>query len=345
MLFLPTFLLLWGARAGKTQHNQPCSLANQTLEAGTYQFRSDCDSVTYCNSSQICDLKGCRKDIFPFGYTTSSDIPPMCSKGTFCPDEQDQCLPVLAVGSPCQFNRDDECEGPPDWEDLADTTGFGLNVNGSVCLNNVCLWANVTEGQSCVVQNTVFVAFAKDRQVANIVSRGNCRPGLYCDSQSLTCMQSRAQGEACDADKECSTYICLASGICGNRADAAKDVGKWVYAVVAVFIFIGVIGTLVGLYFVHRKEREAERSKRLQYYQEQNAYRQNIVQLQESARNSTMYLDNAAIPKGDEEYQSSAQQGASKSSGLRYHISDDASGSSESVIIQRVPDRSLPGMH
>lgn len=33
----------------------------------------------------------------------------------------------------------DECEGPPDWKDLADNSGLGINVNGSVCLNNLCM--------------------------------------------------------------------------------------------------------------------------------------------------------------------------------------------------------------
>lgn len=32
----------------------------------------------------------------------------------------------------------DQCEGPPNFKDLADTTGRGLNVNGSVCLNSKC---------------------------------------------------------------------------------------------------------------------------------------------------------------------------------------------------------------
>lgn len=72
------------------------------------------------------------------------------------------CLSVAPVGSPCQFNRDgeispgfrcttperqgnitptDQCEGPPNHKELADHTGFGLNVNGSVCLNNTCMYA------------------------------------------------------------------------------------------------------------------------------------------------------------------------------------------------------------
>jgi hypothetical protein len=35
------------------------------------------------------------------------------------------------------------------------------------------------------------------------VSRsGNCRVGLYCDSQQKVCVQNRQLNQACDADKE-----------------------------------------------------------------------------------------------------------------------------------------------
>ncbi len=95
-------------------------------------------------------------------------VPDKCSPGFFCPDEQDDCQALLAVGSSCQLNRDgaswyytlsleggflilfavavvflggdsDECEAPPNFKELADNSGLGLNVNGSVCLNNLCM--------------------------------------------------------------------------------------------------------------------------------------------------------------------------------------------------------------
>lgn len=34
------------------------------------------------------------------------------------------------------------------------------------------------------------------------ICRGNCHIGLYCDSQSLVCMQTKQLGESCDGDKE-----------------------------------------------------------------------------------------------------------------------------------------------
>ena len=112
MILLPPLTLLlvsWYSTvdAGSVNYGQPCVVGHQRLQVGTYQFMSDCNAMTYCNSSSLCDWKGCRKDEFPFGYdNTSMPLPDRCGPGTFCPDEEDACQPVLAVGSPCQFNRD-----------------------------------------------------------------------------------------------------------------------------------------------------------------------------------------------------------------------------------------------
>ncbi len=94
------------------------------------------------------------------------------------------------IGGRPLFCDQDECEGPPNFKELADTTGFGLNYNGSVCLNNICMcvflicwavsrgselhflrWANVTVGLPCVVQNTAYTAYGPDGEFVDIVSR------------------------------------------------------------------------------------------------------------------------------------------------------------------------------
>lgn len=92
--------------AGDATNGTFCQQGNQKLEFGTYQFQTDCDSTTFCNSSNLCDWKQCRKDEFPFGYPKKISLPSRCDSGFFCPDEEDQCLPLLAVDSPCQFGRD-----------------------------------------------------------------------------------------------------------------------------------------------------------------------------------------------------------------------------------------------
>ena len=94
-------------KAGTLSKGGNCTVASQRLNLGTYQFYSECDSVTYCNAATgQCEPKRCRKDVFPFGYADDSELPPMCPSGKFCPDEEDQCLDILPVDSPCQFNRD-----------------------------------------------------------------------------------------------------------------------------------------------------------------------------------------------------------------------------------------------
>ena len=176
-------------------------------------------------------------------------------------------------------------------------------------------------------------------------------------------MQAKEIGEQCEADKECLTYNCLADGTCGKTTDTPVQVGTWVYIVVGVCILggkcftfhryslahsvPGMVGTLVALYFVHRKERNAEREKRLQYWREQNAFRQNILQMQETARHSIM-----AVPGGNgsprstlysregvssEDSQMPMLAPQSKSSALRHQFSEEGfDGSEESIMIQRV---------
>lgn len=148
--------------AGSLNSSEPCDVGNNRLQTGTYQFWSECNSVSYCDeATKTCQPKRCRKDDFPFGYPQgSNDIPPKCPKGEFCPDEGTDCQPLLQVGSACQLNRDgellyllqcpvcakktslpqDQCEAPPNFKELADNSGRGLNFNGSVCLNNVCMY-------------------------------------------------------------------------------------------------------------------------------------------------------------------------------------------------------------
>lgn len=277
---------------------EECSTSNNRLQVGTYQFASDCDTTTYCASNGTCAHRGCRKDVFPFGYSDSNDYPPLCESNQFCPDEGDACQDLLAVGSDCQLNRDDECAPPDDWRELADSK-YGLNVNGSVCLNNKCMWANVTVGLKCVVENTAYIVYGTGNQESiNIVSRGNCKKGLYCDSQNLVCIEQKDVGENCDADKECKSFNCLSTLVCGDEIDAAAHVGVWVYVIVAICIFGGMIGTLVGLFFLHSKQREREREKRLAYWREQNAFRQNILQMRDTAHASMLSLPNGANTNG-----------------------------------------------
>jgi hypothetical protein len=341
MRFLSIFstLILFAAYraayAGSVNNGGNCSTADNKLQVGSFQFWSDCNSVTFCTEQGICTPKGCRKDEFPFGYSQGANLPPKCPSGQFCPDEGSACQDVLRVGSPCQLNRDDQCEPPPNFQALRDTSGRGLNFNGSVCLNNVCMWANATLGTSCTVENVPYIAYGESGEFIDIVSRGNCQLGLYCDSVSKVCMTSLVLGAACAADKECDSWNCLSSGFCGPSASTPRQFGAWVYVLVALGIVGGMSGTLTGLYVTHRKQREQERAKRAQYWREQNAFHQNLMQMRETARASIQSLPNQGARGGDygkgfPDESPSFQ----KTSGLRYVTDNGSSEFDDSLIMQ-----------
>ncbi|KAG6334245.1 hypothetical protein ID866_4836 [Astraeus odoratus] len=344
-LLLPTLVLYFShlVSAGSQTKGQSCASANNRLQIGTYQFYSDCDSETYCSAAGICELKGCRKDQYPFGYAQDAVLPPKCPTGQFCPDEGDACQPLLTVGSPCQLNRDDQCEAPSNPEELADTLYYGRNVNGAVCLNNVCMWTNVTVGQPCEVENTAYIAYSGTSEYIDVVSRGNCKVGLYCDAQQLICMQMKAIGESCDADKECSSFNCQSNGVCGDSADTPNEFGIWVYVIVGMSIFGGMFATLVSLFMIHRRQRDQEREKRAQYWREQNAFRQNILQMRETVRTSILSLPGNGSNRStmcsravsDESSTPILQQQTYNASGLRNFVSDDGSVYDEASMSER----------
>jgi len=334
--------------AGSNSKGMNCSQSASKLQAGTYEFWSQCDSLTYCAANSTCLLRGCRVNQFPLGYPQDDpSLPSMCKQGMFCPDEMDACLPQMQVGSACQLNRDDQCQPQPGYTPSSATIP-GSSNSGTVCLNYQCQYKNATQGQNCTVENTAYVAYGSDDQeFLNIVSRDNCKDGLYCDSQTLICNGVKELSASCSADKECGSFNCLASGVCGSAPWAPKAVGAWVYVVCAIGIFGGMIATLVTLFFFHRKHRDAEREKRAQYWREQSAFRQNIIQMRESAigslnnlahfgsgnsNRSTMY---AASEHSQTPILHSAQKSGSGGSRLRHNVSDD--GTEDEEIMMHSP--------
>lgn len=110
VLFLSSSLVI----AGDVHEGGACSVNNNKLQVGTYEFSSDCDSLTYCNQNTgKCEKKGCRRSEFPLGYPRGGQLPPRCEVGKFCPDEEDSCQDKLPVGSDCQLNRDGKTVSPP----------------------------------------------------------------------------------------------------------------------------------------------------------------------------------------------------------------------------------------
>jgi len=82
----------------------------------------------------------------------------------------------------------------------------------------------------------------------------------------------------------------LSTGYCGDPPDAPRQFGTWVYAIVAIGILGIMIGALSSLFYVHQKNRLVEHETRRQYWQEQENFRQNILQMREQARASLLSL-------------------------------------------------------
>ncbi|KAH7105692.1 hypothetical protein BKA62DRAFT_400426 [Auriculariales sp. MPI-PUGE-AT-0066] len=267
----------------KANYSEPCDTINTKLQVGTFELSGDCVAQAYCDeTSKTCLKKTCRREEFPPHYPQGSDDdwPPMCGEGQFCPDEGSGCQPLLKEGDNCQLNRDDMCEPPPDGEALNDPP---YNTNGSVCINFKCRYANVAEGGTCETEQIPYIAYSDDEEFAFVVSRGNCLKGLFCDAQQKTCIKKKDKGAQCTADKECVSDNCDIGNTCGDYVFAAAVFPMWVYIVVGVGIIAGIVLTMVALYFIHRRGRDDEYEKRTQYWREQTAMRQNILQMKETA--------------------------------------------------------------
>lgn len=144
--FLPHFVC-----AGNITQGGPCSTTDDRLDPASHKFLSDCDDTTFCSptnsstsGSGTCQSRQCRRDEFPFGYVTGTHLPPLCSRGSFCPDEGSGCKGLLAPGQSCQLNRDDQCAPPPNWQALANNQNF----NGSLCLKSTCMWVLALSAES-----------------------------------------------------------------------------------------------------------------------------------------------------------------------------------------------------
>lgn len=225
----------------------------------------------------------------------------------------DHCLQQNAVGGPCQKDRDgeilaliitvycaqcadmppDQCAPADNWKDYASY----LNVNGSICLNFQCYWANGTAGQSCINDNTYYEDTADNGVTFSfMVSRDNCNSQyFYCDGSSSTCVTKKRRGEDCSAAKECFSFNCLADGKCGKAADEPLKPKVWEYVVIGIAIVVVIVGVMTALWFLHRRWREENQVQLEQYYNEQIAYRQSIMSMSH-AKNSLLSLPHGTSP-------------------------------------------------
>lgn len=120
-------------------------------------------------------------------------------------------------------------------------------------------YANVTEGQPCILDQTTYYESGSDgTQFANVITRSNCKtPKFYCDAGRATCQRTRPIGSPCASDFECeqvrnknsgiaspidapavllSQQHCSIDGLCAQARDKAARVATWHYAITAFFI-------------------------------------------------------------------------------------------------------------
>jgi len=134
----------------------PCSPKNVKLNPTTHKLISECVETAFCaqppdapaNATGLgmCFPRVCTRDEFPFGYGTfgggvgrkkgaiTIPIPPMCPKGTFCPDNGSGCMGLVQVGGRCELARDEQC-GP-----LPPNPNARPQDNKPICLNNICTY-------------------------------------------------------------------------------------------------------------------------------------------------------------------------------------------------------------
>lgn len=284
------FLRIAYTIAGSVSQGGPCSAAHNRLEPSSHTFLSECTESTFCSAAinGTCMPRNCRRDDFPF-HADSTPPPPLCAKGFFCPDEGSGCTSVSPPGGECQLNRDEQCLSPPGWIQTRATAPRMHTFNGSICLHSICMYANVTFGQPCIIENTTYIIEygnqSKRQKFKNTVSRHNCHPPeLYCDPNAgATCQLAKFTGADCSSDMECMMLNCADNGKCADPPGLPTILPPWTCTVIGIGISSVLIAICCMLMFIHRwNNRTSERQLR-DYYVEQLSLRKAIIQLHVNA--------------------------------------------------------------
>ncbi|KZT67913.1 hypothetical protein DAEQUDRAFT_365354 [Daedalea quercina L-15889] len=286
-LILGTPLLVF---AGNVHEGGACSLSDDRLDPSSHVSLSDCSDTAFCsaasnssaaaetanalttptNATGTCQPRRCRRDEFPFGYDEGQPLPPLCAGGSFCPDDGSGCEPLAGPGRACQLDRDDQCAPPPNWQNLASD----WNTNGSICLHSTCMYANVSLGHTCILDDVTYIVEGPNgQQYTNTITRDNCQsPRLYCDRNSTQCVSTNALGAECDADRECKSHNCGASGTCIDPPEMPLHVATWQYGIVALSVLSAMVATILMLVLLHKRSRLKRYREIREYYEEQMRY-------------------------------------------------------------------------
>ena len=192
---------------------------------------------------------------------------------------------------PFSLHLTDECADPP-----ADLKAQKVE---SICLKFTCQYKNVTEGQACINENTVYTIYESPvLNYGDIVSRDNCNSDNFCNAATSVCRAKKNIGETCSADKECRSYHCAddseqnpdqlydqdQNGKCAQPPNIPTRPNAWVYVVVALGVVIGGVGLCLGLFLIHSKVRMKRNREINEYHTTQARLRGEILDVYENAK-------------------------------------------------------------
>ncbi|THV06379.1 hypothetical protein K435DRAFT_743840 [Dendrothele bispora CBS 962.96] len=281
-LFITFKIMFHFAFAGTTSPGGHCSTSRNRLGSNTHKFLSDCSDQTYCSGPQngTCLLRTCRRDEFPFGYGPEDFLPPLCPRGTFCPDEGDACRLQVSVGGACQMDRDEQCAPAANWREISN----GENFYGSLCLRGICMFANVTYGEPCVIDKNTYTDIGFDgKAIGIVIVRDNCRaPQSYCNQETQVCERTKTLGDFCQQDQECELRNCV-SGVCTEPPETPFRVAPWQYVITAFCVIGAMISICMLLTVIHRRHRMRRYREIREYYFEQLNLRKSIMALHSAA--------------------------------------------------------------
>ncbi|KAF8150155.1 hypothetical protein B0H34DRAFT_802257 [Crassisporium funariophilum] len=249
--------------------------------------------------------------------TSTVPLPPLCSNGTFCPDDGSGCRTQVRVGGACELGRDEQCTPPPGYTGGAvgigkNETAGGLN-GGPVCLNLVCQWANATLNQPCLIENTTYTSDLHVSEadgdgeavyIMNVIKHNCFSPGLFCDPNPTdastsagtavtpTCQKTKAMGKTCRFDAECDSRNCAPpqgkpdnspTGTCVDPPATPMRIAPWHWGATAFCIVGAMTSAAILLTFIHRRHRYVRYKELREYYHEQMSLRRSILALHAAA--------------------------------------------------------------
>ncbi|CDO69359.1 hypothetical protein BN946_scf184746.g40 [Trametes cinnabarina] len=170
------------------------------------------------------------------------------------------------------MDRDDQCAPPSNWADLASNQNF----NGSLCLKSTCTYANVTLGQTCILDDVTYIDLGPDgEQFSNSVTRHNCKtPQFYCDAGLQVCIPTKSLGVSC---------------VCADPPETPRHVEVWQVVITTISILAAMCATVVVLTLVHKRLRLQRYRQIREYYEEQISLRKTLAALHAAA--ADRYID------------------------------------------------------